>query len=121
MRIVWKALVEYPGYDINRLGQIRNRITGLILTPYDDQRGYLRVRLNGTKVKVHRLVAKTYIPNPNNLPIVNHKRGKKHDNRASQLEWCTVAENIRHAFALGLNGKKKKVKRHGKRRLVPRS
>ena len=98
MLIVWKTIENFPNYEINRLGQIRNRKTGKILKPFDDCRGYLRVRLNGINCKVHVLVAKQFIPNPENKPIVNHKHGNKHDNRASQLEWMTQSENIKHAW-----------------------
>jgi hypothetical protein len=52
-----------------------------------------------------------FIPNPENKPVVNHKKGKKHDCRASQLEWATVAENTQHAWDHGLCKRKKTIKR----------
>jgi len=107
MKIIWKGLAEYPEYEINRLGQIRKKGTSQPLVPFDDHRGYLRVTLNRKNVKVHILVAKTFLPNPENLPVVNHKHGNKHDNRASQLEWCSYSENTKHAWALGLCGKRR--------------
>ena len=108
MRIIWITLADYPDYEINRLGQIRKK-TGKILKPFDDRRGYLRVSLNGKNIKVHILPAKTFLPNPDNLPVVNHKKGNKHDNRASQLEWCSHSDNTKHAWALGLC-KRRKIK-----------
>lgn len=73
------------------MGQVRNIRTGNILAPYDDGSGYLRVKLDGENCRLHILVAVAHIPNPDpeTKNIVNHKRGKKHDCRASQLEWVT--------------------------------
>ena len=108
MRIVFKPIAEHPNYKINRLGEVRNQITGNILKPYDDGYGYLRVKLDGKCCRLHILVAQTFIPNPDNKPVVNHKKGKKHDCRASQLEWVTQKENVHHAINTGLWNNKKK-------------
>ena len=67
-----------------------------------DKDGYLKtaLRKNGVRkyLRVHRLVAQTFLENPNDLPVVNHKNGIKSDNRLDNLEWCTVSENTKHAF-----------------------
>lgn len=70
-------------------------------------RGYANITLikNGNKFKtvIHRLVAKAFIPNPENKPEVNHINGNKANNNVDNLEWCTRTYNIQHAFKNGLN------------------
>lgn len=66
----------------------------------------MNIRLDDGTVKkflVHRLVAITHLPNPNNLPEVNHKDGNKLNNKVSNLEWVTRNQNIQHSFDTGLN------------------
>lgn len=71
---------------------------------YHIAHGYRRVRIKDTSTgvrryyRVSRLVAEAYIPNPNNLPIVNHIDGNKQNDVVANLEWCTVAENTQHAY-----------------------
>ena len=106
-------------YEVSDFGAIRTiahttmRSNGLkhtvkqtVLAPAKDKKGYLRVALmlSGklTTFKVHRLVAMCHIPNPLNLPEVNHRFGDKEDNRAVMLEWATGSQNVQHAFDTGL-------------------
>lgn len=119
---IWKDIIGYEGqYQISSYGKIKSMERILppnsfhskrhkkekILNGSKDCAGYLRIRFsnNGVKSKylsIHRLVAIYFIPNPFNLPEVNHLKGIKSDNRASELEWCTRSENQYHAYATGL-------------------
>ena len=125
--------IDIPGlegfYKINLLQQVRSldrsfiskngkQFTrkGKILKPIVDDDGYFRIHtsMNG-KLKVigvHQMMAITFIPNLDNKPHLNHKNGIKTDNSIENLEWCTAAENNRHAWATGLNKPLLKERHH---------
>lgn len=94
-----KDIYDFENYTTNDVGEICNKKSGRILHHYDTN-GYERVVLSKhgkpKRIPVHRIVAQAFIPNPNNLPQVNHKNGDKKDNRVENLEWCTRSENQRH-------------------------
>lgn len=106
MRLNCRPIVGYSGrYLITNCGKVINGFgQESSLVPNSD--GYLQVGLTskrGKKThKVHRLVAEAYLPNPDILPIINHKDGDKQNNCSSNLEWCTHSHNTREAFRLGL-------------------
>lgn len=104
--------LESKCYKVDVLGNVYN-IEGKILTPIPTHDGYLRVRLcrdlPRKLYRVHRIVAETYINNPNNLPVVNHKDNNPTNNTVSNLEWVTVAENNSHKYQFGYGSKAKPV------------
>lgn len=113
MEIIWKKVVGYEGfYEINNIGEIRsiainNAKSGYTLRKEPrylkknfDKDGYniVVLCLNGKMrtCKVHRLVAQAFIPNPLNLPQVNHKDENKANNLVSNLEWCNCRYNANY-------------------------
>lgn len=116
---IWKPVDGYPGYEVSNLGRVRSveryvtyvsrwgtkavrkwpsRILSTKCTGWYAQISFGR----GTKYKLHRIVAAAFLPNPDNLPEVNHINGVKSDNRASNLEWCDRRRNLEHARISGL-------------------
>ena len=114
MEEIWKDIKGYEGlYQISNFGRIKslkfwsNRNKKYydkekMKKAYKDRDGYLRVSLSNNgqrKLKqVHRLVAETFISNPDNKPQVNHIDGNKQNNNVLNLEWVTCQENIVHSY-----------------------
>jgi hypothetical protein len=103
-----KDILGYEGqYSITRDGKVYSHKRKRFLNP-TNLKGYKRVKLrdsnNNQKISnqlIHRLVAKAFIPNPNNKLEINHKNSIRDDNRVDNLEWATRSENNQHAWTYG--------------------
>lgn len=121
---IWKSIIDFEGiYEVSNLGNVRSidrlvknkkggyrKVEGKNLSLRKTTNGYMQVDLykNGKQftIKVHRLVAMAFIPNPNDLPVVNHKDTIRHNNYLDNLEWVTYSENNLYAYMYGNRRKK---------------
>lgn len=102
----WKTAVyddvTYDNYEASTLSRIRNLTTHKLVKQTKRADGYMRCKLskNGKRkdVRVHRVIAFTFLANPENKQFVNHLNSERDDNRLENLAWCTHPENIRHTF-----------------------
>ena len=104
----WAVIDGFPDYEISSYGRVYSHKRHIMLKPYPDEWGYLRVCLRNKirhQESIHRLVAKAFIPNPFNKPEINHIDGDRLNNAVDNLEWCTRSENEQHAFRTGLNNR----------------
>ena len=100
---------DIPGYEglygIDEMGNVWSHRSNLILKPYVNTGGYLKVNLyNQGKMEhryIHRLVAKAFLDNPKGYNVVNHINADPQDNRAVNLEWCSQGYNIRYSRDMG--------------------
>ncbi len=119
MEEIWKDIQGYEGYyQVSNLGNIKSLARKIIrsdgVVQFRKERimskrictdGYYMAKFNVDKksecIAIHKLVAKHFIPNPNNLPEVNHKDCNRKNNCIDNLEWCTHQENVKYSWELG--------------------
>ena len=111
---IWKEInienEDTSGYFVSSLGRFKNK-KGVIMKDYKPHHsGYIYLRVNIKKYALHRLIALTFIDNPENKPFVNHIDGNKLNNKLYNLEWVTCSENNLHAHKIGLTkGHKREI------------
>jgi hypothetical protein len=95
-------------YEISNTGILRNTKTQKVVKGHTEKNGYQRVRIENkalgkvVRTTIHQLVAEAFIPNPEGKPQVNHIDLNKQNNNASNLEWVTASENMKHAYMNGI-------------------
>lgn len=103
----WRNIQNFSIYEISNFGNLRNKQNGKLLGGNNSQGLYKSVSIinnDGKRVskQIHVLVARSFLPNPYDKPIVNHLDGNKLNNYLNNLEWSTYSENVQHAVKTGL-------------------
>jgi hypothetical protein len=103
MEEIWRDIEGYEGiYQVSNLGRFKKILGENIIMKQTKSKEYPMIGLRKDKRQkmflAHRIIAKTFIPNPENKPQVNHINGNRADNRLENLEWCTQSENVLHAY-----------------------
>lgn len=99
----WERLEGYDNVLVSNIGRVQ--VDGKLKKQKLNKDGYYVVGIENNEKSwklVHRLVAKAFVPNPDNLPVIDHINGSKTDNRACNLRWCTTAQNTQWAYDSGL-------------------
>lgn len=110
----WEDIVG--DYEVSTHGQVHNKSNGITLKYGMSTTGYRQVSIysNGKRKQqpIHRLTAQTFLLNPDNKPVVNHKDGNKLNNHISNLEWVTYSENAIHSVNTGLSTSRKEIRQY---------
>lgn len=99
MKEVWKPVADLEDkYLVSNLGRFFSKYLKRIMKQATDKDGYKLITLNNKTRRAHRVIAETFIPNPDNLQQINHKDGNKENNVIDNLEWCDSFYNMQHRY-----------------------
>lgn len=99
---IWKVIPGLDKYEVSNIGRIRNKKIDRFLNPSIGKNGYFHVEIYGKTRSLHRLIASAFLADYSDSLEVNHKNGKKTDNRVSNLEMTTRSGNAQHMYDIGL-------------------
>lgn len=106
MQETWKQF-RNTRYSVSNKGNVLNYETGQLLKLQKTRQGYFRVTIwedsKSFTIAVHRIVAEAFLGLEEGLPIVNHKDGDPSNNCIENLEWCSISDNVKHAYETGLS------------------
>lgn len=122
MEEIWKDIEGYEGlYQVSNMGRVRSLRRNIILKSRIERNGYESVKLTVNNIpkdySIHRLVAMAFIPNPDNLPQVNHKDENKTNNCMENLEWCTQEYNQNYG-TINIRKSQKQLNHKNKSKIV---
>ena len=103
----WVNIENHPSYFISNFGRVFSKKSNKVMkNRVVSKNGYQQITLDNSQLLVHRLVAQAFIPNPNNLPCVNHKDENPGNNDVRNLEWCTYKYNSNYGTNPSRHSKK---------------
>lgn len=122
MEEIWKNVSDYEGlYKVSNYGKVKRLYKNGLekqLKPVKGSFDYFYHSLckegKSRTVRIHRIVAKEFVPNPLNYNEVNHIDGNKENNIATNLEWCTRSHNMKHAYKAGLSNLSEEIRNKGR-------